>query len=144
MSNEYLRSAESDTERPDPRTPASSPGRERGPRTLALWRALARTRVSCAHLPAHPGKLWRTCRMVVSVRQIEGENPQMEVTEKIQSRILQSMLETATEQWPEVKGMSPGYVLRFAFVLALTGDRKQAFAATIDRRTTRQQKRDVI
>jgi hypothetical protein len=64
----------------------------------------------------------------------------MEVTEKTQTRVPVEMLETAREQWPETKDLSPGYVLRFALVYALTGNRAEALAATIDRRTYRQKK----
>lgn len=66
-----------------------------------------------------------------------------QLTERTITRIPVSMLESAREQWPEVKELSPGYVVRFAFALALTHDRNEALKATIDRRTTRHQERNI-
>jgi hypothetical protein len=58
----------------------------------------------------------------------------MITTERANVNVPVDALNRAREEWPEVQGMSVAKTLRFALVLALTGDRKAAFAASQDAR----------
>jgi len=58
----------------------------------------------------------------------------METTERATVIVPKTMLAQARQTWPETEGMNIARLMRFALVIALTGDRTKAIAATRDAR----------